>query len=245
LQLRAAERSHRRHAQRAPPPLACAESAAALPCILRLCAAVCGACFRHKSTGGAPFVLVNQDQAKAYNCMSRTWVCDIMRHVQFAPKSIRFVRSVYANATTQYHTNSGALEIIPLRQGVLQGLPSSCLLYNIAYQPFISALEELGVGVQTPTLCSAALRTVTACLYADNSSIFLSCPGNVNSYQRARKLYNATSSAMLNNSTTAHIIGLPTDWTRAAAAQFTRPQTNFFASLGFSFNCRKPIPATG
>ena len=196
-------------------------------------------------------LFVNQDQEKAYDRVHRQWLFEVLRHAGFPRPFRSILHTIYSHPSIRYSLGDNITESVHLRRGVLQGLPSSCLIYNIVYQPFLSLLSAQQLGLRFPH--GYVLSSVS---YADNTAVLLDAH-QMPAYQESRIAFDAASDARLNTSTAAHIIckadADPPAWALADAATIntqasrdTDPasQTELLF-LGHPFHLRGNIPLLG
>lgn len=180
-------------------------------------------------------VIVNQDQRKAYDLVHRQWLFEVFRRIHLPPAIQSYFLALYHNLSIVYAVGDDLSPPIPQRRGIPQGLPSSCLVYNIAYQPFLSALHAHGI---------------TPLTYADNTVVILR-QHQLDDYLHLRQLYDLASDAQLNIDTRAHIVTrLPTPpaWALHATTTINPDADRNTATiqeisyLGFSFRLTPTIP---
>lgn len=114
-------------------------------------------------------IIVDQDQEKAYDRVHRRWLFAVLRAYAFPRSFINFFRALYHRPAVIYDIGEDSTDLVRPGRGLVQGLASSCFLYNLVYQPFLSAIRSDLVGVVT---CPGAPR-LTSASYADNSLVFL------------------------------------------------------------------------
>lgn len=151
-------------------------------------------------------VLFDQDQEKAYDRVNHDWLLRVLQTVGIGEKAINFVRNLYHHPHVQFTVHGYKCKPLPLRRGVLQGDPSSCLLYLLAYQPLMVEARRRGVGLEfgtTPPLL------ITGTSFADNSMVFLASSEHAHSFFQARQLYDQASESKLNEDSCMHVVRRP------------------------------------
>ncbi|KAE8222233.1 hypothetical protein CF326_g8414, partial [Tilletia indica] len=115
------------------------------------------------------FIVVSLDQRKAYDRVRHEWLFACLRHLGLPLLLLRLLGALYEHASTRFSTAEGVTDLIRFLAGVLQGDPSSCILYNLSLQPFLDLLRAWGVGILVP-----GLGFLTSLAFADDVLIFLS-----------------------------------------------------------------------
>ncbi|SPC64543.1 uncharacterized protein UHOD_11946 [Ustilago sp. UG-2017b] len=185
------------------------------------------------SSPGSPttsVLVIDQDQQKAFDKVDREWLWAVLRYKNFPTSFIRYIRIFYDHPHVSYNTGSSSTSPIPLQRGVLQGMPSSPLLYLLAYQPPLDAIahDHIGFSVRgildldnhhTTTQASHNLLSSTS--YADNTVIFVANDQQLHRYMHRRQQFDDATGANLNPSTSYRLIHpaadhpLPTAWSDA------------------------------
>ncbi|CAD6906934.1 unnamed protein product, partial [Tilletia caries] len=166
-----------------------------------------------------PFFVISLDQKKAYDRVRHEWLFACLRHLGLPLPLLLLLAALYSSATTRFHTADGVTDPVSFAAGVLQGDSSSCILYNISFQPLHDLLRALGVGIHVP-----GLGSLTSLSFTDDSLIFLEASARGllqwRTLLNALHLYERTSNARINASKSAFwLVGhpSPTDSPHAAA----------------------------
>lgn len=150
-----------------------------------------------KSGHEQPTLMVILDQEKAYDRVDHDWLDAALERYGFGPTFRRLLRGVYSNAQVIYTINGWPTEPIKMRCGLLQGDPASPLLYNIALQPLLDALQEEGLGVQLrPHISSPPTATtlhIPYLAFADDVITFVRTEAQLDKLQQLLALYGAAS----------------------------------------------------
>ncbi|KAE8235636.1 hypothetical protein A4X03_0g9706, partial [Tilletia caries] len=91
-----------------------------------------------------PFFVISLDQKKAYDRVRHEWLFACLRNLGLPLPLLLLLAALYSEATTRFHTADGATDPVSFAAGVLQGDSSSCILYNISFQPLHDLLRALG-----------------------------------------------------------------------------------------------------
>ncbi|KAE8239827.1 hypothetical protein A4X13_0g8051 [Tilletia indica] len=121
------------------------------------------------SASPAAFIVVSLDQRKAYDRVRHEWLFACLRQLHLPDLLLRLLGALYAAASTRFSTADGLTDLVRFLCGVLQGDPSSCIIYNLTLQPFLDLLRAWGVGIMVP-----GLGFLTSLAFADDVLIFLS-----------------------------------------------------------------------
>ncbi|KAE8239107.1 hypothetical protein A4X03_0g8704, partial [Tilletia caries] len=83
------------------------------------------------------FFVVSLDQRKAYDRVRHEWLFACLQRLGIPPLLLLLLSALYSSASTRVSTADGMTAPIPFLSGVLQGDPSSCIVYNLTLQPFL------------------------------------------------------------------------------------------------------------
>ncbi|KAE8182061.1 hypothetical protein CF336_g8682, partial [Tilletia laevis] len=155
----------------------------------------------HVGTGrpGMPtsiFILL-LDQQKAYDRVGHPWLWSVLQAAGIPSTFLLILQSFYSDPHIQVMINGLLTDLISLRAGLLQGDPLSCVLYNLALQPFLDLLDTFQVGIDVP-----GLGRLASLAFADDVSLLL--PGTPEgltqwpSVLHAIAAYETASGARLN-----------------------------------------------
>ncbi|SPO38492.1 uncharacterized protein PSFLO_03970 [Pseudozyma flocculosa] len=190
-------------------------------------------------------IIVDQDQQKAFDQMARSWIWQVMKHRNFPASFIRTLRTFYHHPHVEYDLGHTVCAPIPLERGVLQGMPTSSLIYVLVYQPFLDALMHDGIGVRVGDENTPPLTSIS---YADNSNIFLGDPSQLDLYNHRRAQYDTATGASLNPSTKYRILAAPDlrthpeeQWPRGRIAESKIDPSTEWEYLGFHFHAEDKI----
>lgn len=115
--------------------------------------------------------LVALDQEKAYDRIDHTYLWEVLRAFSLLPPFISTVKVLYKNAETTVLVNQTESRPFPVRRGVRQGDPLSCLLFNLVIKPMAEALRPSHLkGMRIP----GAVEHPVVRLFADNTPVYLS-----------------------------------------------------------------------
>jgi len=117
---------------------------------------------------GMPGFIVGLDQAKAYNQVDQSWLLSVLVAFGLPKDLIVLIGDLIAGCRSRVQINSGYSPFFTLRQGVRQGDPLSCLLFNFSIEPLAIKLQQKVKGLQVP-----GLDPVKVMLYADDVNLFL------------------------------------------------------------------------
>ncbi|KAE8229729.1 hypothetical protein CF326_g5294 [Tilletia indica] len=115
------------------------------------------------------FIVISLDQRKAYDRVRHEWLFACLRSLGLPDLLLRLLGALYAAASTRFSTADGISGLIRFLSGVLQGDPSSCIIYNLTLQPLLDLLRAWGVGIFVP-----GLGFLTSLAFADDVLFFLS-----------------------------------------------------------------------
>lgn len=113
---------------------------------------------RERSSLGVVFV----DFAKAFDTVSHEHLLSALERKGLDQHMLELVRNSYENCTTKVRCAEGCTADIAIKVGVKQGDSMSPLLFNIALDPLVQALEREGHGF------GAEGKSITALAFADD-----------------------------------------------------------------------------
>lgn len=164
---------------------------------------------KNKSQNG---IILALDQEKAYDRIDHEYLWKTLETYAIPGTFIRRVRNLYENAQTAIRLNGCATNRFDIQRGVRQGDPLSCLLYNIAIEPFfksirLSPLKGLKINDDTLNALVSA--------YADDTTIYLSESDSLNDLNECIEVFCKASTARFNKQKT-EIIPVGTEEFRRA-----------------------------
>ena len=119
------------------------------------------------STGTNGF-LVSLDQAKAYDRVDQSWLLHVLRRMGVDSDLCNTISDLVSGCHSCMRINGGYSTSFSLRQGVRQGDPLSCLLYNFSIEPLAMRLRATLQGFSL-----LGLPPVKLMFYADDLNLFL------------------------------------------------------------------------
>jgi len=119
-------------------------------------------------TTGTRGFIVGLDQAKAYDRVDQFWLLRVLVAFGLPPDLILLISDLTDGCKSRIRINSGYSPYFTLRQGVRQGDPLSCLLFNFSVEPLAIKLRQEVKGLSVP-----GLKPVKIMLYADDINLFL------------------------------------------------------------------------
>ncbi|KAE8238146.1 hypothetical protein A4X06_0g8973 [Tilletia controversa] len=172
-------------------------------------------------TAPAAFFVISLDQRKAYDRVRHEWLFACLQRLGVPRLLLLLLSALYSSASTRVSTADGMTTAIRFLAGVLQGDPSSCIIYNLTLQPFLDLLRAWGVGILVP-----GLGLLTSLAFADDVLIFIdaSARGLQQWYalQSALDLYERASNAQINTAKSSFwLVGSPADANAASALAAT------------------------
>ena len=152
-----------------------------------------------------PGVVLCQDQKKAYDMVSRSWIEVALECAGFPAAFISIWRRLTGESSIVFTLQDCFSPPIMVHRGLPQGAASSSLLFLVAYQPLLDALEEARTGV-TASFGSGGSHRVSSLSYADNSDFLLGSASDLRAFTRMRTLYDEVSGSQLNERETAYFV---------------------------------------
>lgn len=192
-----------------------------------------------------PHILVlSLDQTKAYDRVAHEWLQVALQHYGAPQPLLNLVAAMYRTPTLTFLADGHRGTPIAYQRGVLQGEPSSCLLYNISLQPFLDELVRQGVGVKLPFL----QEPLTSLAFADDVLVFIHDPRQLAAFHQARQLYEQASDALLSATKSGYVIlssisSAPPPWMPACGFPPLQDQgSSEIRYLGYPLTLSTPHP---
>src|SRR5882724_2437153 len=114
--------------------------------------------------------IISLNQEKAYDKIDHKYLWYILEEYIFPREFIKLIKTMYSKSKTSVMINRVTPAPIKVERGVLQGDPMSCLLYNLAIEPLVTALRAStklkGINIMNHT------KLITK-LFADDTLVYL------------------------------------------------------------------------
>ena len=146
-------------------------------------------------------ILVSLDQEKAFDCVDRSFLSDLLCHLGFGPIFRKWVYILYEGAFMQIILNGWLTEGIPLRRGVRQGDPLSPLLYVLCVEALACQIRNCP-EIRGFLLPGARGRQAKVRIYADDTTTILKDVFSLRRLFDLISIYERGSGAKLNRSKT-------------------------------------------
>ncbi|CAG8676568.1 14112_t:CDS:2, partial [Acaulospora colombiana] len=139
------------------------------------------------------------DQEKAYDRIDHKYLWEVMEKFGLPKNFIQKVKNLYTNAETAIRLNGCVTEPFPIKRGVRQGDPLSCLLYNIAIEPLFELIRQSDIrGIQIHRSTTNARLSA----YADDTTVFLCEDDNPEILMNCIDIFCKASTAKFNQEKT-------------------------------------------
>ncbi|KAF1333576.1 reverse transcriptase, partial [Globisporangium splendens] len=138
------------------------------------------------------------DFAKAYDSLDRSFLAQALQHLGFPLKFVRLVKVLHSQTTYKFIVNGFLSRKYNVTSGIRQGCPLAPLLFILALEVLyrkIEASDEIhGVELQAAG-CATEVRLGG---YADDTTIYLSDPKDINTVFAILDKYGAASGLRVN-----------------------------------------------
>ncbi|KAF1328529.1 reverse transcriptase, partial [Globisporangium splendens] len=138
------------------------------------------------------------DFAKAYDSLDRSFLAQALQHLGFPLKFVRLVKVLHSQTTYKFIVNGFLSRKYNVTSGIRQGCPLAPLLFILALEVLyrkIEASDEIhGVELQAAG-CATEVRLGG---YADDTTIYLSDPKDINAVFAILDKYGAASGLRVN-----------------------------------------------
>ncbi|KAF1336475.1 reverse transcriptase, partial [Globisporangium splendens] len=138
------------------------------------------------------------DFAKAYDSLDRSFLAQALQHLGFPLKFVHLVKVLHSQTTYKFIVNGFLSRKYNVTSGIRQGCPLAPLLSILALEVFYRKIEESdeihGVELQAAG-CATEVRLGG---YADDTTIYLSDPNDINAVFAILDKYGAASGLRVN-----------------------------------------------
>lgn len=141
-------------------------------------------------------MIICLDQEKAYDRIDLTYLWKTLNAYRFPEPFITKVKNLYSSATTAIRINGYVSKLFDVHQGVRQGDPMSCLLYNLAIEPLIKNIRS---SLLKGFNISNNLKRVLVKVYADNATVYIGPKDNPYELMKCLDLFCTASTAKFND----------------------------------------------
>ena len=118
--------------------------------------------------------ILSLDQAKAFDRVSHSWLCKVLRACNLPELFVKWVEILYSNANSQILVNNELSSVLELERGVRQGCSLSPMLYILTLEPLLNAIRsnDFISGIQTPPRDWGIPHKQKVLAYADDTNFF-------------------------------------------------------------------------
>ncbi|KAF1336357.1 reverse transcriptase, partial [Globisporangium splendens] len=138
------------------------------------------------------------DFAKAYDSLDRSFLAQALQHLGFPLKFVHLVKVLHSQTTYKFIVNGFLSRKYNVTSGIRQGCPLAPLLFILALEVLYRKIEESdeihGVELQAAG-CATEVRLGG---YADDTTIYLSDPKDINAVFAILDKYGAASGLRVN-----------------------------------------------
>ena len=122
--------------------------------------------------------ILSLDQAKAFDRVSHSWLCKVLRACNLPEPFVKWVEILYSNAHSQILVNNELSDVLELERGVRQGCSLSPMLYILPLEPLLNAIRSNDniSGIQTPPRDWGIPHKQKVLAYADDTNFFSTNP---------------------------------------------------------------------
>ena len=161
--------------------------------------------------------ILSLDQAKAFDRVSHSWLCKVLRACNLPELFVRWVEILYGSAHSQILVNNELTGILELGRGVRQGCSLSPMLYILTLEPLLNAIRTNDniSGIQTPPRDRGIPHRQKVLAYADDTNFFSTNPRSFDLIiDEFQKFGTASGSSVNIEKSKAMLIGRhPTEFT--------------------------------
>ena len=142
-------------------------------------------------------LMLSVDQQKAFDRVCHIWLQKVLEQNNFGPKFRRWVRLLYANASSHILVNQTLSDAFELGRGVRQGDPLSMMLYVLTLEPLLESIRQDSdvTGFSIPGHTTQKLLA-----FADDTNFFPKTTRSVRRIIEHFKLFEKASGSKINTS---------------------------------------------
>ncbi|KAG1037204.1 hypothetical protein G6F43_012909 [Rhizopus delemar] len=150
------------------------------------------------------------DQEKAYDRIHPDYLRAVLVQYGFPNVFVSAIDKLFFGTSMRVNVNGHLTPPVPLGRGLRQGDPISPLLFNLAIDPLVKAIDaspqirgfsppSLSLpNIRQPLCGPAPLRPLKVLAYADDLQIFLRDAADLDAFQSLIQCYNRASNAKMN-----------------------------------------------
>ena len=144
-----------------------------------------------KTAGG----ILLLDQEKAFDKVDWTYLVLVLERLGFGPSFLSWIRVLYSTPTSKLKVNCSLSDSFQLKRGVRQGDPLSPLLFVLAMEPLVCAIEQDSTlaGIKLPDRSSLKNGA-----YADDLAVFISSTADLARAEFWMSTYEQATGATFN-----------------------------------------------
>ena len=141
-------------------------------------------------------MIIALDQEKAYNKICHNYLWETLKTFKIPQTFINTVKSLYQNACTQVAINGILSNPFQITQGVQQGDPLSCPLFDLTIEPLACLIcrDPNLSGIAIPGLA----QNIKITMFANDTTLFLSKHDKLNDAQATLNRWCKVSGAKFN-----------------------------------------------
>lgn len=141
-----------------------------------------------------PLGILALDFAEAFDRIEHEYLDRTLQRYGFGEHIRRIIRNMYTDAQSSIQINGHLSNPVRIQKSIRQGCPLSMVLYALCINPLLQQLAEQLHGVR---ITSRGTKT-TAIAYADDVSIFITQPEDINRIRQALETFTKASGAKIN-----------------------------------------------
>ncbi|KAK4515490.1 uncharacterized protein ATC70_010440 [Mucor velutinosus] len=149
-----------------------------------------------------PSIALLLDQEKAYDRIHFSYLDALMQAFNIPRTLITTILNLFSSTMIQPNVNGFLSSPLPQLRGLRQGDPLSPLLFNIAFDPFLRAVNNntriQGFSFPPDPLSGSTPPPVKILAYADDTLVTLNDPSEFPALEELLQRYMAASNALLN-----------------------------------------------
>ena len=148
-----------------------------------------------------PLAFLQLDFSKAFDCLSHTFILELMKHIQVPEQTTKWTSILLHNIGAKVQVNHDLTDFIPVTSGIRQGCPLSMLLFTLATDVLAKKLVS-DSAIRGLSLGSTAIKLQQ---YADDTTLIFTDHSEINVALKIANEFSAYSNLKINTKKTTVI----------------------------------------
>ena len=147
---------------------------------------------------GTEPALINIDQSKAFDRVNHRFLASVLETAGFKLEFRKWISLMYHKPQAVVQVNGWHSKAFANERSVRQGCPLSPLLYDLALEPLLRRLRDVGENPALHGVPLAGPLTPRVYAFADDITVFVSCHLDIKAVKKAVSEYKQITGAIVN-----------------------------------------------